>query len=69
QNQLFIHSSCKNIIREFYSYAWDKKAQERGEDKPLKVADHALDALRYALHSEYPFGVKRKGVITKPQGW
>ncbi|WP_027309416.1 PBSX family phage terminase large subunit, partial [Caloramator sp. ALD01] len=22
QNQLFIHSSCKNIIREFYSYAW-----------------------------------------------
>lgn len=69
QNQLFIYSSCKNLIREFYSYAWDKKAQERGEDKPLKVADHALDALRYALHSEYPFGVKRKGVINKPQGW
>lgn len=69
QNQLFINSCCKNLIREFYSYAWDKKAQERGEDKPLKVADHALDALRYALHSEYPFGVKRKGVITKPQGW
>lgn len=69
QNQLFIHSSCKNLLREFYSYAWDKKAQEKGEDKPLKVADHALDALRYALHSEYPFGIKRKGVISKPQGW
>ena len=29
------------------TYAWDSKAQERGEDKPLKVNDHGPDALRY----------------------
>lgn len=47
--QLRIHHSCVNLIREFSSYAWDPKAQERGEDAVIKENDHALDALRYAL--------------------
>jgi PBSX family phage terminase large subunit len=45
--KLFIHRSCQNLIREFGSYVWDTKAQERGEDKPIKKFDHAMDALRY----------------------
>ncbi|WP_049778039.1 PBSX family phage terminase large subunit [Caldicellulosiruptor owensensis] len=70
QQKLFVHSSCKNTIREFYSYAWDTKAQQNGQDKPLKIADHCMDALRYALHSEYPVAqiVQRK-VVDKPRGW
>lgn len=68
--KLFIHSSCKNTIREFYSYAWDAKAQQNGQDKPLKVADHCMDALRYALHSEYPLAKQViNKVIDKPRGW
>lgn len=49
--QLKVLSRCERLRREFPSYAWDAKAQEkRGEDKPLKenAEDHALDALRYA---------------------
>ncbi|MCM8901315.1 PBSX family phage terminase large subunit [Caldicoprobacter algeriensis] len=70
QQKLFVHSSCKNTIREFYSYAWDTKAQQNGQDKPLKIADHCMDALRYALHSQYPIGqtIQRR-VIDKPKGW
>ena len=47
--KLKIHSSCKNTIQELSNYVWDSKAQEKGEDKPLKVNDHCCDALRYAI--------------------
>lgn len=47
QGSIFIDSSCVNLIKEFSSYIWDAKAGERGEDKPVKEYDHALDALRY----------------------
>lgn len=38
---------CKNTINEFGVYAWDDKAAQRGEDKPIKTNDHAMDAVRY----------------------
>jgi phage terminase, large subunit, PBSX family len=46
--QLYIHESCEHLLEEFPGYCWDPKAQEHGEDRPLKQNDHALDALRYA---------------------
>lgn len=46
---LMVHPRCKHLIDELQGYAWDPKAQERGEDKPIKQNDHACDALRYAL--------------------
>mgnify|MGYP000813003041 FL=1 len=49
-----VEEKCPNIIREFNSYIWDEKAQEKGEDKPVKQNDHALDALRYLLQTLYP---------------
>jgi PBSX family phage terminase large subunit len=57
KGKLFIHRSCQNLIREFSSYVWDEKAQRRGEDKPVKDNDHALDALRYAIHTDLTDGV------------
>lgn len=47
-----IHTSCTNIRRELSSYAWDAKAAERGVEKPEKVNDHALDALRYYVKTK-----------------
>ena len=44
---IFIDKSCENLIKEFASYIWDAKAADKGEDKPVKEHDHALDALRY----------------------
>jgi PBSX family phage terminase large subunit len=51
---LYILNTCKNTIREIESYVWDPKASERGEDKPIKVDDHCLDALRYAIYTHKP---------------
>ena len=42
---------CKNTIMEFASYIWDPKAAERGEDKPIKQHDHAMDAVRYFCYT------------------
>lgn len=36
-----------NLLREIESYIWDEKAVQRGEEKPLKEHDHAMDAMRY----------------------
>ena len=48
---IFVDKSCENLIKEFASYIWDAKAAERGEDKPVKEHDHALDALRYFCYT------------------
>jgi PBSX family phage terminase large subunit len=50
ENILKVSSACVNTLREFGSYVWDTKAQERGEDKPLKKFDHCMDALRYVVY-------------------
>jgi PBSX family phage terminase large subunit len=48
---LYVHESCEGLLEELPGYAWDPKATEAGEDKPLKIDDHSADALRYAVHS------------------
>ncbi|MEV6569939.1 PBSX family phage terminase large subunit [Streptomyces sp. NPDC051577] len=50
-NLLSVHRSCKGLLSELPNYAWDEKAAANGTDQPLKVDDHSVDALRYALHS------------------
>jgi phage terminase, large subunit, PBSX family len=45
--KIYFSKDCKNTIQEFASYSWDSKAVDRGEDKPLKQWDHAMDSVRY----------------------
>lgn len=47
QKNIFFDKSCENTIKEFASYIWDAKSADRGEDKPVKEHDHAMDAIRY----------------------
>lgn len=47
QGTIFFDISCENTVKEFASYIWDAKAADRGEDKPVKEHDHAMDATRY----------------------
>lgn len=49
-----VKDNCPNLIKEFNSYIWDAKAQQRGLDAPSKENDHALDALRYGINTVYP---------------
>ncbi len=51
--QFKVCASCKNTIKEFMTYVWDSKSSERGLDKPVKQNDHALDAIRYVLATEF----------------
>ncbi|MDE7239268.1 MAG: PBSX family phage terminase large subunit, partial [Lachnospiraceae bacterium] len=57
-NQIAFCRCCENTIKEFASYVWDAKAAERGEDAPVKKADHGMDALRYHAYT----------TIRKPNG-
>lgn len=53
---IVIHKSCQTLKDQIQSYAWDQKAADRGEDKPIKKEDHICDALRYACASAFPTG-------------
>jgi PBSX family phage terminase large subunit len=54
KNMVF-RKSCRHIIEQVQSYTWDPKAAERGEDKPIKKLDHAVDSCRYLL-TAFPTG-------------
>ena len=43
--RLVVHSNCRNLIKEFRLYSWRRSKL----DKPNKVFDDALDALRYQV--------------------
>lgn len=48
-DRLKVTEKCAGWIVEAPGYSWDEKATLKGEDKPIKVADHSLDAGRYAI--------------------
>jgi PBSX family phage terminase large subunit len=49
---LDVHESCTELLTEIPGYCWDDKAAARdGTDQPIKLADHGVDAMRYATHS------------------
>lgn len=50
-DQLKIHSSAKNLIREMSEYRWDEKASRRGETKVIKEKDDHVDGFRYVCRS------------------
>ncbi|MFA7218827.1 MAG: PBSX family phage terminase large subunit, partial [Dehalococcoidales bacterium] len=42
---------CPVLVSEMETYTWDQSAADRGEDKPQKVDDHLIDALKYVVNS------------------
>jgi len=51
--------NCKETIREYGGYVWDAKAQEKGQDRPMKQSDHTKDAERYFLQTVFGRGPVR----------
>lgn len=47
--RLKVSDRCTGWITEAPGYSWDDKATSDGADKPVKTADHSLDAGRYAI--------------------
>lgn len=51
---LFVHETCQNMINEFMMYRYPDEVEDKEvKDKPLKVNDHAMDALRYAVFTRF----------------
>jgi PBSX family phage terminase large subunit len=59
--QLYVSPFCQNLISEFYSYCYSESS-----DMPIKVNDHALDSLRYGLHSFQPIMPFYHSILRKP---
>jgi phage terminase large subunit len=51
----FCRQTVQKTIKEMQTYAWDSKAVQRGEEKPLKIHDHGPDAFRYFAKTEVPY--------------
>ena len=49
---LKVFSTCRELIKEFRKYKWSKT---KGKDKPDKMYDHGLDALRYEIAFLYRY--------------
>lgn len=48
-HSLLVSDRCRGFISEAPGYSWDPKEALKGMDRPLKIADHSLDAGRYAV--------------------
>lgn len=59
---ILYNDCCTNTFREFYSYVWDERAAERGEDRPLKQNDHCMDSDRYFVNTTI-FGNKGLSIL------
>ena len=54
QKKLRFHKTrCPNSLREHVGYAWDPAAAKRGEEAPIKSADHTPDATRYFVNDAF----------------
>ncbi len=48
--RLTISPNCVNLIEEIENYVWDENlTSEVGKDKPRKINDHLVDAVRYMI--------------------
>ena len=54
QRKIMVNSRCRGLISEMQSYVWDDKANQRGEEQPVKMLDHGPDALRYYVNTCLP---------------
>jgi len=52
-----VSPALKNWKREAEGYVWDEKA---GDDKPVKINDHAMDSTRYFVKTKHVCMVKRE---------
>ena len=48
QGLIKVGRNCKRTVEEFGAYVWDEKQQS---DKPIKTNDHAMDSMRYFVHT------------------
>lgn len=68
QELIAYNDCCLETFREFFSYIWDEKATQRGEDKPVKQNDHHMDGDRYFINTVL-FEQELQYSSERPAGW
>lgn len=48
---LYITQRSANVIKEIKSYKWKKDKNDKVLDEPVKLHDHSMDAIRYAVNT------------------
>lgn len=68
RGDLMINKKCVNLISEFEMYHHDDDTGEKNENEnPVKLNDHALDALRYLVSSLLPMMQRQEMMKYMPQ--
>ena len=62
---MYVHYTCRNMIRELTNYSWKKDKDGNFTGEPEKEFDHLCDALRYALTGEL---IKGRGGVIEARG-
>jgi len=66
--RLYVHERCKHTIEEFGKYRYkDSKEGVAKQENPLKVDDHAMDAIRYGLKT-HKYGNKGYVILEDKEG-
>ena len=52
QNEIYVTSTSKNLIKELQSYSWMKDREGNTINKPIDAFNHCIDAARYAITSQ-----------------
>jgi PBSX family phage terminase large subunit len=55
-----VYSGIKEWQNEVKGYVWDEKAGEKGDEQPLKINDHYMDATRYFVYTKEIAKVRRE---------
>ena len=67
--RLFISDACLNTIEEISKYRYaDQKEGREEKEQPLKVDDHAMDALRYGIFTHLRNRGGGSGFLSDPDG-
>lgn len=62
----YVLDTCERTIEEFGLYVWDEVASLKGIDRPIKDNDHAMDMVRYVLHS---LNADSRAGVSGVSGW
>ena len=52
EKRFTLDPSCIHDIEEFTTYAWDSDKLDKGVEEVIKIDDHAMDKIRYAVMTD-----------------
>ena len=51
--KIYVIKNSVNLLKEIKNYSWKSDKDGKLMDEPIKIDDHLLDAMRYAVYSHY----------------